>query len=102
MDDTDPMWQFPKKKAQGIRRGDFVSIDNTFIGIVKDNFVNRTTRMVDVWGIAHEMGSVYASQLKKISKSEFDARKKELYRMVITQYKQEPQWEESELEKMRR
>lgn len=48
---------------------------NGFPGIVRDGYVNRPSRMVEVWGIAHEMGSVYRSRLIEISKAQFEEQK---------------------------
>lgn len=56
-------------KKLGFKKGDFV-YTGAFPGVVVQ-FVNTTTPLCEVWGFEHEAGSVYAKDLKKLTKAEF-------------------------------
>lgn len=54
-----------------IRKGDYVHIsvdvfEPGFLGICIDNYRLRPIRTCDVYGLFHEAGSVYASQLTRL------------------------------------
>ncbi len=54
-----------------IWKGDYVRIGvdifpSGFLGICLDNYRNRPIRFCDVYGLFHEMGSVYAGELTKL------------------------------------
>lgn len=63
-------------KPVGIPKGAYVSA-NGFPGIVRDGYTRGRTRLVEVWGLAHEMGSVYSHQIREISAEEFESLRKE-------------------------
>lgn len=73
----------------GPRKGAKVYIRSTgFVGIVQDGYVDRSTRLCEVWGLAHEWGSVYADDIVEISDEDFRERREELRR----QYEAHGQW----------
>lgn len=62
---------FKIRAKPSVGKGDFVHIDEDifppgFVGICIDNYRNRPIRMCDVYGLYHEAGSVYASQLTRL------------------------------------
>jgi hypothetical protein len=58
-------------KALGLKKGDFV-FTGAFPGIIIGE-VHTRTPLCEVWGLEHESGSVYASELRKLRKEEFVA-----------------------------
>lgn len=56
-------------KALGFKKGDFV-FTGVFPGIIISD-VHTSTPCCEVWGVEHEMGSAYATDLKKLTKAEF-------------------------------
>lgn len=58
-------------KTLGLKKGDFVHT-GAFPGIVIGN-ANSYAPVLEVWGLAHEIGSAYAHELIKISRDEFVA-----------------------------
>jgi hypothetical protein len=56
-------------KKLGFKKGDFV-FTGAFPGIIISN-VNTSTPCCEVWGIEQEMGSAYASEMRKLSPVEF-------------------------------
>jgi hypothetical protein len=63
-------------KPAGIAKGAYV-VANGFPGIMRDGYTKGRTRLVEVWGIAHEMGSAYSHQIREISAEEFESLRKE-------------------------
>lgn len=57
-------------KALGIVKGDFIVTPSGFPGIIVAD-AHTSMPMVEVWGLAHEVGSIYAEQLKKITRKDF-------------------------------
>ena len=66
------------RSNSNLKKGDLVVTSVGFPGIVQDNYGNRTTRLLEVWGLEHEWGSEWADELKPVSKEEFEARKERL------------------------
>ncbi len=62
-----------------LKKGAFVVTSVGFPAVVQDNYHNRTTRLLEVWGLAHEWGSEWADELKPASKESFETLK-ELYK----------------------
>ena len=56
-------------KTMGFKKGDFV-FTGAFPGIIIGD-VHTNTPTCEVWGFEHESGSVYASDLKKLTAEEF-------------------------------
>lgn len=56
-------------KALGFVKGDFVWT-GAFPGILVSD-VHTSTPVAEVWGFDHESGSVYAHDLRKLTKAEF-------------------------------
>lgn len=56
-------------KKMDFKKGDFI-FNGLFPGIIIQN-VNTSTPLCEIWGIEHEMGSVYATDLRKLSFDEF-------------------------------
>ena len=53
-------------KSLGFKKGDCVVIDDAFVGVLMLD-VHTCAPCCEVWGLAHESGSVYAESLKKIT-----------------------------------
>jgi hypothetical protein len=55
-------------KSLGFKKGDFVVTSNGqgFPGIITGD-AHTSTPQIEVWGIAHEIGSEYADRLQKLS-----------------------------------
>jgi hypothetical protein len=73
--------RIPEKSKFEIKNGDYVAYNTSlgeFVGIVRDNQKNRKTRLVEAWGAAQETGSVYADELRPITKEEFIAKRNAL------------------------
>lgn len=80
-----------------IVKGDFVRMNSGFVGQVLDNQKRSKTRMVHVFGVAEESGSVYASDMEKISENEFENEKSKLYKQYdVPHYRQ---WSTAEMDK---
>lgn len=56
-------------KSRGLKKGDFVHTGLFPAIIISD--VHTSTPCCEVWGIEHEMGSAYASDLVKLSFEDF-------------------------------
>ncbi len=56
-------------KALGFKKGDFVFTGMFPAIIISD--AHTATPCCEVWGIEHESGSVYAHELRRITKDEF-------------------------------
>ena len=85
------------KASPEIKKGDHVRMSSGFVGQVLDNRTKSKTRLVHVFGMAEESGSVYASDMKKISEKEFEDEKTNLYRQYnVPHYRQ---WSETEMQK---
>jgi hypothetical protein len=69
-----------KKNLPLLKKGDFVVTDMGFPAIVMDNMTKSKTRMIHAFGMAEETGSAYAAELKKISESEFETLKTQMFR----------------------
>lgn len=53
-------------KALGLKKGDCIITSSGFVGvIISDAHTSRPC--CEIWGLAHEGGSVYAHELRKIS-----------------------------------
>lgn len=63
-------------KKLGFKKGDFV-FTGTFPGIIIGD-VHTWTPTCEVWGFEHECGSVYAHELKRLTREEFMAMAKGL------------------------
>lgn len=56
-------------KSLGINKHDCITTSMGFVGIVIGG-ANTATPLCEVWGLYHELGSVYANELTKITKAE--------------------------------
>lgn len=58
-------------KALGFKKGDCVRVvvDSGFVGVIISD-AHTATPCCEVWGFEHEMGSVYAEHLVKITPAE--------------------------------
>jgi hypothetical protein len=56
-------------KARGFKKGDLV-FTGAFPGVLISD-VHTLTPVCEVWGIEHESGSVYASDLKRLDPAQF-------------------------------
>jgi len=61
---------------KGLAKGALVMTGMGFPAIVQDNYRNRSTRLCEVFGIAHEWGSVYTNELRPIDNKIFELLKK--------------------------
>lgn len=61
----------PSAKKLGFKKGDFVWT-GIFPGIVVSQ-VHTSTPVCEVWGIEHESGGVYSTDLKKIGRVTFNS-----------------------------
>ena len=52
-------------KALGFKKGDCIAT-GPFVGVIMSD-VHTTTPCCEIWGVAHEGGSCYARDLKKIT-----------------------------------
>jgi hypothetical protein len=90
--------RIPQKPKFNFKKGDFFFNTKTgFVGIIEDNKANSKIRFTRTYGMAEEMGSVYAEDLEPITKEDFENRKTELF----DTYGAVGQWsrEESEIQK---
>ena len=83
-----------------IRKGDFVEMSSGFVGVVADNQTKSKTRMVHVFGYAEETGSVYASDMHKISQAEFENAKTAIYHNL--RVAEHGQWSREEMNNQER
>ncbi|MFQ5793019.1 MAG: hypothetical protein ACE5JI_21320, partial [Acidobacteriota bacterium] len=60
------------KANANLKKGDYVVTSFGFPAIVQDNYRNRNTRLLEVWGICHEWGSEYADELRPVSQETFE------------------------------
>ncbi len=77
------------KPNPNLKKGAFVVTSVGFPAVVQDNYHNRTTRLLEVWGLAHEWGSEWANELKPVSKESFETLK-ELYRPEWDKWESKP------------
>lgn len=75
-----------------LKKGDFVVTGMGFPAIIMDNFTKRKTRLIHAFGMAEEMGSAYANELRKINKRQFESLKTAMFR----KYGSHGQWSAEE------
>jgi len=102
------MEKFVIRAKPSVGKGDFVHIDEDvfppgFVGICLDNYRNRPIRLCDVYGLYHEAGSVYASQLTKldVDREGFKKYMAALHESIVELTGSAPDWKPEDLDSNR-